>query len=326
MSRELPYIAAIDEAIHQEMSRDESVLYFGQNLATVENAPFVSDFGAKRVRVTPISETAEIGMAVGAALAGMRPVVELYMAEFMLVAMDQVVNEAPRFRAMSGGQVKVPLVLKAGYGFAAGWAGQHTGVITNMFLGVPGLKVVAPATPADAKGLMATAIRDDNPVVFLHHYLLTLVHGEVPEGEHLVPFGQAAVRRTGGDVTLVATGWMVDRALAAAETLAGEGIQAEVIDPRTLAPLDTATILTSVEKTGRLVLVDQAPRHAAVSGVIAGEVAEHGFGLLKAPIVQVTGLDATVPYSEPLEAYVLPDEDRIAAAVRSVVGAAPVAA
>jgi pyruvate dehydrogenase E1 component beta subunit len=195
-----------------------------------------------------------------------------------------------------------------------------------MFLGVPGLKVVAPATPADAKGLMATAIRDDNPVVFLHHYLLTLVHGEVPEGEHLVPFGQAAVRRTGGDVTLVATGWMVDRALAAAETLAGEGIQAEVIDPRTLAPLDTATILTSVEKTGRLVLVDQAPRHAAVSGVIAGEVAEHGFGLLKAPIVQVTGLDATVPYSEPLEAYVLPDEDRIAAAVRSVVGAAPVAA
>ncbi|MCW3008436.1 MAG: hypothetical protein JWP17_3062 [Solirubrobacterales bacterium] len=326
MSRELPYIAAIDEAIHQEMARDETVLYYGQNLATVENAPFVSDFGADRVRVTPISETAEIGMAVGAAMAGLRPVVELYMAEFMLVAMDQVTNEAPRMRAMSGGQVKVPLVLKAGYGFAAGWAGQHTGVITNMFLGVPGLKVVAPATPADAKGLMATAIRDDDPVVFLHHYLLTLVHGDVPEGEYLVPFGQASVRRTGGDVTLVATGWMVDRALAAAELLAGEGIEAEVIDPRTLAPLDMPTILSSVEKTGRLVLVDQAPRHSAVSGVIAGEVAEHGFGLLKAPIVQVTALDATVPYSEPLEAHVLPDEDRIASAVRSVLGTAPVAA
>ena len=190
------------------------------------------------MRVTPISETAEIGMAVGAALAGLRPVVELYMAEFMLVAMDQVVNEAPRFRYMSGGQVKVPLVLKAGYGFTAGWAGQHTGSIYGMFMGVPGLKVALPATAADAKGLMATAIRDDNPVCFFHHYLLTLEPGEVPEGEYLVPFGQADVRRAGGDVTIVATGWMVGKALAAAESLAGEGIEAEVIDPRTLAPLD----------------------------------------------------------------------------------------
>ena len=153
-------------------------------------------------------------MAVGAALAGFRPVVELYMAEFMLVAMDQVVNEAPRFRAMSGGQVKVPLVLKAGYGFTAGWAGQHTGTIDALFMGVPGLKVVVPSTAADAKGLMATAIRDDNPVCFFHHYLLTLEHGEVPDGEYLVPFGEAAVRREGSDVTIVATGWMVDRALA----------------------------------------------------------------------------------------------------------------
>src|SRR5215218_1983456 len=213
MSHELPYIAAIDEAIHLEMERDESVLYFGQNLATVENAPFVSDFGGDRVRVTPISETAEIGMAVGAALAGMRPVVELYMAEFMLVAMDQVTNEAPRFRYMSGGQVKVPLVLKAGYGFTAGWAGQHTGTIGALFMGVPGLKVVVPSTAADAKGLMATAIRDDNPVVYFHHYLLTLEHGDVPEGEHVVPFGEAAVRRSGGDVTVVAIGAMVDKAL-----------------------------------------------------------------------------------------------------------------
>jgi pyruvate/2-oxoglutarate/acetoin dehydrogenase E1 component len=315
---QLPFIAAIDAGIHQEMQRDPTVLYFGQNLATTENHPFVAAYGHERVRVTPISETAEIGIAIGAAMAGLRPVVELYMAEFMLVAMDQVLNEAPRFRYMSGGQVKVPLVLKAGFGFAAGWAGQHTGSLTALFMGVPGLKVVVPSTAADAKGLMATAIRDDNPVVFLHHYLLTLEHGEVPEGEHLVPFGKAQVRRSGGDVTIVATGWMVPRSLAAAEKLAAEGIQAEVIDPRTVAPLDLATILTSVAKTGRLVLVDQAPRHATVAGIIAGDVAEHGFSSLKAPILQVTARDATVPYSEPLEAYVIPDEDRIVAAVSKV--------
>jgi acetoin:2,6-dichlorophenolindophenol oxidoreductase subunit beta len=326
MAREIPYIAAINEAIHQEMARDETVLYFGQNLATTEDDEFVKAFGNDRVRVTPISETAEIGMAVGAALAGLRPVVELYMAEFMLVAMNQVVNEAPRFRYMSGGKVKVPLVLKAGYGFTAGWAGQHTGSIYGMFMGVPGLKLALPATAADAKGLMASAIRDDNPVCFFHHYLLTLEPGEVPEGEYLVPFGKADVRRKGGDVTIVATGWMVGKALAAAESLATEGIDAEVIDPRTLEPLDTATILTSVEKTGRLVLVDQATLHASASAVIAAEVAEQGFSALKAPIKQVTALDSTVPYSEPMEAYVLPDEAKIAGAVRQVLGSAPVAA
>jgi acetoin:2,6-dichlorophenolindophenol oxidoreductase subunit beta len=326
MARELPYIAAIDEAIHGEMHRDDTVLYFGQNMATTENEPYVDAFGRDRVRVTPISETAEIGMAVGAALAGYRPVVELYMAEFMLVAMDQVVNEAPRFRYMSGGQVKVPLVLKAGYGFTAGWAGQHTGTIYGMFMGIPGLKVAVPATAADAKGLMATAIRDDNPVAYFHHYLLTLEHGEVPEGEHVVPFGEAAVRRSGGDVTVVAIGAMVAKALAAAETLAGEGIEAEVIDPRTLAPLDLPRILESVEKTGRLVLVDQATRHASASAVIAADVAEQGFGALKAPIKQVTALDTTIAYSAPLEAYALPDEAKIAGAVREVVGSPAVAA
>jgi len=322
MARELPYIVAITEAIHLEMERDDRVLFFGQNMGNTENEPFVDAFGKDRVRVTPISETAEIGMAVGAALAGYRPVVELYMAEFMLVAMDQVVNEAPRFRYMSGGQVSVPLVLKAGYGFTAGWAGQHTGTIYGMFMGVPGLKVAVPSTAADAKGLMATAIRDDNPVAYFHHYLLTLEHGEVPEGEHLVPFGEAAVRRTGGDVTVVAIGAMVDIALAAAETLAGEGIEAEVIDPRTLAPLDTARILESVEKTGRLVLVDQATRHGSASAVIAGEVADAGFGALKAPIKQVTALDTTIAYSAPLEAYALPDAEKVAGAVRQVLGTA----
>jgi pyruvate/2-oxoglutarate/acetoin dehydrogenase E1 component len=315
---QMPYIAAIDAGIHQEMRRDPNVLYFGQNLATTENHEFVRAYGPERVRVTPISETAEIGIAIGAALAGLRPVVELYMAEFMLVAMDQVVNEAPRFRYMSGGQVKVPLVLKAGYGFTAGWAGQHTGTLTSLFTGVPGLKVVVPSTAADAKGLMATAIRDDNPVVFLHHYMLTLEQGEVPDGEYLVPFGKAQVRQAGSDVTIVATGWMVPRALAAAQQLAKEGINAEVIDPRTVAPLDLQTILKSVDKTGRVVLVDQATRHASVTGIIAAEIAEHRFKSLKAPVVQVTAADTTIPYSEPLEASVIPDEARIAAAVRNV--------
>jgi len=320
MARELPYIGAINESLRQEMARDPRVLYFGQNIATTDADPFLAEFGPDRVRTTPISETAEIGMAVGAALAGYRPVVELYMAEFMLVAMDQVVNEAPRLRYMTGGQVTVPLVLKAGYGFTAGWAGQHTGSIYGMFLGVPGLKVALPATPADAKGLLATAVRDDNPVCFFHHYLLTLEPGDVPEGEYLVPFGQAAVRRAGGDVTIVATGWMVGKALAAAERLAAEGIAAEVIDPRTIAPLDAATILESVAKTGRLVLVDQATRHGSVAAVIAAEVAEAGFGSLRAPVKQVTALDATIPYSQPMEEYVLPDEDKIVAAVREVLG------
>src|ERR1700716_619971 len=249
MARELPYIGAINESLRLEMLRDDRVLYFGQNIATTEADTFLRDIGRDRVAASPISETARIGMAVGAALAGYRPVVELYMAEFMLVAMDQVVNEAPRLRYMTGGQVTVPLVLKAGYGFTAGWAGQHTGSIYGMFIGVPGLKGALPAAPADAKGLLATAVRDDNPVCFFHHYLLTLEPGEVPEGEYLVPFGQADIRRPGGDVTIVATGWMVGKALAAAASLAGAGIDAEVIDPRTLAPLDMATILTSVEKT-----------------------------------------------------------------------------
>jgi pyruvate dehydrogenase E1 component beta subunit len=265
-------------------------------------------------------------MAIGAALAGYRPVVELLMAEFMLVAMNQVVNEAPRLRYMSGGRVKVPVVFKAGYGFTAGWAGQHTGSIYNMFCGIPGLKVVLPSTPADAKGLFATAIRDDNPVCYFIHYLMVLEHGDVPEGEYLVPFGEAAVRRTGSDVTIVATGWTVGRALEAAETLAAEGIEAEVIDPRTIQPLDTETILTSVEKTGHLVLADQATRHASAASFIAAEVAERGFSSLKAPIKLVTALDATIPYSEPMEAYVLPDAPKIATAVHQVLGSAPVTA
>src|SRR5499427_9210536 len=216
MAKEMMYGDAIAAAIIEEMQRESNVIFYGQNMAMTERDPMLKRFGKERVRISPISETAEIGIGIGAAMTGLRPIVELWMSEFMLVAFDQVINEAPRFRYMSGGQVSVPLVLKAGFGFAAGWAGQHTGSLTALFMGVPGLKVVVPSTASDAKGLMTTAIRDDNPVVFLHHYLLTLEHGEVPDGDHLVPFGKAEVRRAGGDVTIVATGWMVNRALAAA--------------------------------------------------------------------------------------------------------------
>src|SRR5215813_299165 len=284
MPREMMFAEAIAAAIGEEMHRDECVVYYGQNMAMTDRDPFLKRFGKSRVRITPISETAELGVAVGAALTGLRPIVELYMSEFMLVAFDQIINEAPRLRYMSGGQAKVPVVFKAGYGFAAGWAGQHSNCIYHTMMGIPGLKIAIPSTSADAKGLMASAIRDDNPVVYLHHYMLTIDKGEVPDGEYLIPFGVADVKHAGTDVTIVATGWMVKKTLAAAKTLAKEGISAEVIDPRTLSPLDVNTILNSVKKTGRLVLVDQAPRHSSAAIVIAGEIAERGLGYLRAPV------------------------------------------
>ena len=317
---EMMYGEAMATAISEEMQRDPHIVFYGQNMAMTDRDPMRKMFGKERVRIAPISETAEIGIAVGAALTGLRPIVELWMSEFMLVAMDQVINEAPRLRYMSGGQVKVPLVLKAGFGFAAGWAGQHSNCLYGTMMGIPGLKIALPSTPADAKGLMAAAIRDDNPVVYLHHYMLTLDTGEVPEGSFVIPFGVADVKRRGSDVTIVATAWMVKKAMAAAEQLAQEGISAEVVDPRTLAPLDTDTIIDSVKKTGRLVLVDQAPRHSSAAAIIAAEVAEKGFEYLRAPVSMVTALDTSIPYSEPLESFVLPNEEKIVSAVRAVVG------
>jgi acetoin:2,6-dichlorophenolindophenol oxidoreductase subunit beta len=319
MPREMMFAEGIAVAITEEMQRDANVVFYGQNMAMTDRDPFVRKFGKDRVRITPISETAELGIAVGAAMMGLRPVVELYMSEFMLVAFDEVINEAPRMRYMSGGQVKVPAVFKAGFGFAAGWAGQHSNCIYGTMMGIPGLKVALPSNAADAYGLMKSAIRDDNPVVYLHHYMLMLDKCPVPDGDYLVPFGVADVKRPGTDVTIVATAWMVKKSLAAAEILAKQGISAEVIDPRTVSPLDTKTIVKSVEKTGRIVLVDQAPRHASAAAIIAADVAEHGFKYLKAPIKLVTAADTSVPYSEPMESFVLPDEEKIIAAVESVV-------
>ena len=326
MAREMMYGDAIAAAIIEEMERDENVIFYGQNMAMTERDPMLKKFGNSRVRLAPISETAETGIAIGAALTGLRPIVELWMSEFMLVAFDQIINEAPRLRYMSGGQVTVPVVFKAGYGFAAGWAGQHSNCIYHSLMGIPGLKVVVPSNPADAKGLMASAIRDDNPVVYLHSYMLTLEKGQVPEGEFLVPLGSAEVKRSGTDVTVVAVGWMVKKALAAAEQLAPQGISAEVIDPRTLAPLDLETIIASLKKTGRLVLVDQAPRHSSAAAVIAAEVSERGFEYLRAPVRMVTALDTPVPYSAPLENYILPNEDKIVHAVKTMLANQAVAA
>src|ERR1700693_4984457 len=209
MAREMMYGDAIAAAIIEEMQRDPNVVMYGQNMAMTERDPMLKKFGKERVRIAPISETAEIGSGIGAAMTGLRPIVELWMSEFMLVAFDQVINEAPRLRYMSGGQVKVPVVFKAGFGFCAGWAGQHSNCIYHTVMGTPGLKVALPSTPADAKGLMKAAIRDDNPVVFLQHFLLTLEKGEVTDGDVLIPFGLADVKRSGTDLTIVATGWMV---------------------------------------------------------------------------------------------------------------------
>jgi acetoin:2,6-dichlorophenolindophenol oxidoreductase subunit beta len=326
MAHEMMYADAIAAAIGEEMQRDPDVVFYGQNMAMTERDPMLKKFGKIRVRLAPISETAEMGIAVGAAMSGLRPIVELWMSEFMLVGMDQILNEAPRFRYMSGGQVKVPVVFKAGFGFAAGWAGQHSNCLYHTMMGIPGLRVVVPSTPADAKGLMTSSIREDNPVVYLHHYMLTLDKGPVPDGNYTIPLGVADVKRPGSDITIVATAWMVKKALAAAERLAQEGISAEVIDPRTLAPLDVETILKSLEKTGHLVLVDQGTRHGSAAVVIAGEVAEYGFDLLKAPVKLLTAPDVPVPYSEPMENFILPNEEKIVAAVKSVLSKHEVAA
>src|SRR5271170_6282777 len=321
MAREMMFAEAIAVAITEEMQRDPNVVFYGQNMAMTDRDPFVRKFGKDRVRITPISETAELGIAIGAAMMGLRPIVELYMAEFMLVAFDEVINEAPRLRYMSGGQVKVPAVFKAGFGFAAGWAGQHSNCIYGAMMGIPGLKIAVPSNAADAYGLMKSAVRDDNPVVYLHHYMLMLDKCPVPDGDYLVPFGVADIKRPGTDVTIVATAWMVKKSLAAAEILAKQGISAEVIDPRTLSPLAVDTIVNSVKKTGRLVLVDQAPRHSSAAIIIAGEVADRGFQYLKAPVKMITALDTSVPYSEPMESFVLPSEEKIVQGVKSVLAA-----
>lgn len=280
----------------------------------------VEEFGRERVRDTPISETAFIGAAVGAAATGLRPVAELMFISFIGVAFDQLLNQASKLRYMFGGKARVPMTIRTliGAGFRA--AAQHSMAIYSVFAHIPGLKVVVPSDPADAKGLLAASIRDDDPVVFCEHIALYNEKGNVPEGEYVVPLGRAAVKRPGSDVTVVAIGRMVRHALEAARALEREGVEVEVVDPRTLHPLDEDTILESVRRTGRLVVVDEANPRASMAADITATVSTKGFDFLDAPPVMVTAPHAPVPFSPVLEDAYIPSPARIQSAVRQVLG------
>ena len=320
---------ALNEALREEMDRDPDVFQIGEDLRDPWGGTYKvtqglsEDYGHERILNTPISEGALVGAGLGAAVCGLRPVVELMYIDFALLASDQLVNQAAKIRYMSGGQTTVPLVVRGPQGGYKSSAAQHGQSLEAWFAHVPGLLVAIPGDAADAKGLLKTAIRLDDPVLFLEHKDMYLDVGEVPEGEHLVPFGQAAIKRTGGDVTVVAWSKMLGFALDAAEQLAAEGISVEVIDPRTLVPLDEATILESVARTGRLVVVHEAHRRAGFGAEIAALVSEQAWEALRAPVTRVAALDVPLPMAPPLERYVLPSVEDISSAVRRTVGELP---
>jgi pyruvate dehydrogenase E1 component beta subunit len=327
MMRDITYRQAIQEALREEMQRDDAVFLLGEDIAEFGGsykvtAGLLEEFGPERVRNTPISEAAIIGTALGASLVGMRPVAELMYVDFSAIAMDQIVNQAAKVRYMFGGKAKASLVIRTQGGAGRSSAAQHAQSLEAWFVHIPGLKVVQPSTPYDAKGLLKSSIRDDNPVMFLEHKLLYPVQGPVPEEEYLIPLGQADIKRAGSDVTVVATSRMVHRTLAAAETLALEGIETEVIDPRTLNPLDEETILTSVRKTQRLVVVYEAYERCGIGAEIAALVASKAIDSLDAPIERVAALNTPVPFSPKLENYVIPNEERIIAGIKRVLGVA----
>jgi pyruvate dehydrogenase E1 component beta subunit len=306
---------AVGAALTEEMRRDHSVIAFGEGIATKRHE-LVDEFGALRIRNTPLAEGIIAGTAVGAAAMGLRPVVDLLFAPFLCYAMDELVNSAGKLRYLSGGQFSFPLVTLAMTGAGWGVGAQHNHNVEAWFVHSPGLKVVMPSTPADTKALLKTAIRDDNPVLFFLDIGLLYQPGEVPAGEHLLPLGQAAIVREGRDVTLVSYGKTVHHCQQAAEQLAGQGIAAEVIDLRSLKPLDETTILGSVRKTGRLVVVHEANRLCGIGAEIAALVAEHAFADLKAPIVRLGGPDAPAAASYPLEQASVPSAEAIAEAAR----------
>lgn len=329
--KELTYREAINEAIRLEMARDANVILMGEDVAGAPQSDdpahldawggvlgvtkgLVQDFGKDRVRDTPITESAFIGCGVGAAATGLRPVVELMFIGFMGVCLDQITNQAAKMRYMFGGKAKIPLVIRTtiGAGFRA--AAQHSDSMYSTFAHFPGLKVVAPATPADAKGLLEGAIRDDDPVIYCENKLLYDVKGPVPEGEHVVPLGEAEVKREGTDVTIVAISRMVTMALGAADQLAKDGVSAEVIDPRTLSPLDEDTILSSIQKTGRLVVVDEDNPRCSVATDIATLAATQALEYMNAPVKLVTAPHTPVPFSPTLEDTYVPTAERVASA------------
>jgi len=322
--RKITYKEALREALREEMRRDPTVFLLGEDIGRYWGGAFkvtnglAEEFGDERVRDTPISESAIIGAAVGAAITGTRPVAEIMFGDLTALAMDQIANQAAKIHYMFGGQVNVPLVIRTPFGAGVNIAAHHSQSLEAWFLHVPGLYVAVPSTPYDAKGLLKTAIRGSNPVFFCEHKLLYPMEGEVPEDEYTVPFGVADVKREGSDVTIVATLYMVRKALNAAKELETEGISVEVVDPRTLAPLDKQTIISSVKKTGRLVVVSEDCKTAGVSAEIAATVAEEAIDYLDARVKRVAEPDTPIPFSPPLEQYVIPNEKSIIKAVKEI--------
>ncbi|MGQ9490427.1 MAG: alpha-ketoacid dehydrogenase subunit beta [Anaerolineae bacterium] len=322
--RTITYNQAIYETMREEMARDPNVILIGEDVGAFGGVWGVSGdlvklFGEDRVRDTPISETAIIGAALGAAMMGLRPIAEIMFGDFLPVAGDQLVNQLAKARYMSGGKAKVPVTVRVTTGAPGSAAAQHSQSPEGWYMNVPGLKIAVPATPADAKGLLRTAIRGEDPVLFFEHKMLYATKGEVPDDpDFAVPFGQAAVRREGSDVTIVAIGGMLPKALEAAEALAREGIQAEVVDPRTLVPLDRETILASVRKTSRVVIVHEAHKRLGPGAEIAAMIAEEGIGYLDGPIVRVAAKNVPLPYSPELENFVLPGVTDIVEAARGL--------
>jgi acetoin:2,6-dichlorophenolindophenol oxidoreductase subunit beta len=317
-------LQAVHDGVVEEMERDDKVIVYGEDveLSIVGDLRGVHErFGHDRIRNTPICETTLTGMAVGLAAAGYRPVVQMMFANFLFTGMDAIGNQMSKLRLMTGGQMSLPITVIATIGGGSANAAQHSDTPYSMLMNLGGLNVAVPTTPADAKGLVKTAIRSPNPCFILEPSGRGGESGEVPDGEYLVPFGKASVRREGSAVTVVAIGRMVKPALAAAATLEKEGVSTEVIDPRTLVPLDYDTILASVSKTGRLVVVDEARENCSAASQIAAVVAEHGFSLLKGPVRRVNNPNVAVPYAPNAEARVIPGEERIAAAVREAAGA-----
>ncbi|MEW9674378.1 alpha-ketoacid dehydrogenase subunit beta [Ammoniphilus sp. 3BR4] len=323
--RELTYMEAVREAMCQEMRVNEDVFIMGEDVG-IYGGPFgltngmIEEFGSERVRNTPISEAALSGCAVGAALMGMRPIIDLQFSDFITIATDNIVNQAAKLRYMFGGKGKVPLVLRTPGGSGAGFAAQHSQSLEAWMAHIPGLKVVQPSTPYDAKGLMKAAMDDDNPVMFYEHKLLYGVKGDVPEEAYSIPLGKADVKRKGSDVTVIATSIMVHRSLEAAKQLEQEGISVEVVDPRTLVPLDKDTILNSVKKTGRVVVVYEAVKRGGYGAEIASLIAESdAFDYLDAPIVRLGGLPVPMPSNPILEKKAVPQVEDIVQAIKSTV-------
>lgn len=323
--RKITYRDALREALREEMAKDNSIFIIGEDVGRYWKGAFkvtkglAEEFGDERVRDTPISESAIVGVAAGAAITGMRPVAEIMFGDLSTLAMDQIANQAAKLRYMFGGQTSVPMVIRMPFGAGVNIAAHHSQSLEAWFVHTPGLEIAMPSTPYDAKGLLKTAIRNDNPVMFFEHKLLYPIEGPVPEEEYTVPFGVADVKRDGEDVTLVATLYMVHKALAVAERLSKQGIDLEVIDPRTLFPLDKKTLINSVKKTGRIAIVTEDCKTGGVSAEIAAIVAEEALDYLDAPIKRVAEPDTPIPFSPPLEQFVLPDEERIIKAVKEIV-------